>query len=97
MSAQVGMAGSTKVGKWCMVAGQAGFAGHIHISDKTLIGAKSGLMKDTQPGEKVMGYPAINHLKFMKARALDTKLPEMYLQIATLQRELDELKEKMKD
>jgi len=92
MSAQAGMAGSTKIGKWCMVAGQVGFAGHIHISDKTLVGAQAGVMKDTKPGDKVMGYPAINHLTYMKARALDPKLPEMYLQIAALQRELDELK-----
>ena len=58
MSAQVGMAGSTKIGKWCMVAGQAGFAGHIHIGDQTLVGAQAGLMKDTKPGDKVMGSPA---------------------------------------
>jgi UDP-3-O-[3-hydroxymyristoyl] glucosamine N-acyltransferase len=97
MSAQVGMAGSTKIGKWCMVAGQAGFAGHIHIGDQTLVGAQSGLMKDTKPGDKVMGSPAINHLTYMKSRALDPKLPEMYRQIAALQRELNELKENMKD
>lgn len=97
MSAQVGMAGSTKIGKWCMVAGQAGFAGHIHIGDQTLVGAQSGLMKDTKPGDKVMGSPAINHLSYMKSRALDPKLPEMYRQIAALQRELNELKENLKD
>ena len=97
MSAQVGMAGSTKIGKWCMVAGQAGFAGHIHIGDQTLVGAQAGLMKDIKPGDKVMGSPAINHLTYMKSRALDPKLPEMYRQIAALQRELNELKENLKD
>ena len=97
MSAQVGMAGSTKIGKWCMVAGQAGFAGHIHIGDQTLVGAQAGLMKDTKTGDKVMGSPAINHLTYMKSRALDPKLPEMYRQIAALQRELNELKENLKD
>ena len=97
MSAQVGRAGSTKIGKWCMVAGQAGFAGHIHIGDQTLVGAQAGLMKDTKPGDKVMGSPAINHLTYMKSRALDPKLPEMYRQIAALQRELNELKENLKD
>ena len=97
MSAQAGMAGSTKIGKWCMVAGQAGFAGHIHIGDQTLVGAQAGLMKDTKPGDKVMGSPAINHLTYMKSRALDPKLPEMYRQIAALQRELNELKENLKD
>lgn len=94
MSAQVGMAGSTKIGKWCMIAGQAGFAGHIHIKDKTLVGAQSGVMKDTECGDKIMGYPAVNHMIYMRARALDAKLPEMYRQIAQLQREIEELKKK---
>ena len=39
MSAQVGMAGSTKIGAWCMVGGQAGFSGHIKIADKTFVAA----------------------------------------------------------
>ena len=93
MSAQAGMAGSTKIGAWCMVGGQAGFSGHITIADKTFIGAQSGVISNTKGnGEQLIGAPAINPKVFFKARALDAKLPEMYRQIAQLQRELDELK-----
>ena len=93
MSAQVGMAGSTKVGAWCMVGGQAGFSGHITIADKTFVGAQSGVISNTKGnGEQLIGAPAINPKVFFKARALDAKLPDMYRQIAQLQRELDELK-----
>ncbi len=93
MSAQVGMAGSTKIGAWCMVGGQAGFSGHITIADKTIVGAQSGVISNTKGnGEQLIGAPAINPKVFFKARALDAKLPEMYRQIAQLQREIDELK-----
>ena len=87
MSAQSGMAGSTKIGAWCMVGGQAGFSGHITIADKTFVGAQSGVISNTKGnGEQLIGAPAV------KARALDAKLPEMYRQIAQLQGEVDELK-----
>ena len=93
MSAQVGMAGSTKIGAWCMVGGQAGFAGHIHVADKTMVGAQCGVIGNTKGnGESLIGSPAINPKTFFKARALDAKLPEMYRQIAQLQREIEELK-----
>ena len=93
MSAQAGMAGSTKIGAWCMVGGQAGFSGHITIADKTFVGAQSGVISNTKGnGEQLIGAPAINPKVFFKARALDAKLPDMYRQIAQLQRELVELK-----
>ena len=96
MSAQVGMAGSTKIGAWCMVGGQAGFAGHIQVADKTFIGAQCGVISNTKGnGEQLIGSPAVNPKVFFKARAIDAKLPDMYRQVAALQRELDELKAKL--
>ena len=96
MSAQVGMAGSTKIGAWCMVGGQAGFSGHIHIADKTFIGAQSGVISNTKGnGEQLIGAPAIDPKVFFKAQAVMKKLPDMYRQMAQMQRELDKLKEKL--
>ena len=93
MSAQVGMAGSTKIGSWCMVGGQAGFSGHIHVADKTFIGAQCGVIKNTKGnGESLIGSPAMDPKMFFKAKAIYAKLPDMYRQIAQLQREIDELK-----
>ena len=95
MSAQVGLAGSTKIGAWCMVGGQAGFSGHINVADKTFVGAQAGVIGNTKGnGEQLIGAPAVNPKMYFKARALDAKLPEMYKQIAQLQREIDELKKK---
>lgn len=98
MSAQVGMAGSTKIGAWCMVGGQAGFSGHIHVADKTMVGAQCGVIGNTKGnGETLIGSPAVNPKMYFKARALDAKLPDMYRQIAQLQRELDALKAKIEN
>ena len=95
MSAQAGMAGSTKIGAWCMVGGQAGFAGHIQIADKTFIGAQCGVIKNTKGnGESLIGSPAMEPKMFFKAKAIYPKLPDMYRQIAALQKEIDELKKK---
>ena len=94
MSAQVGMAGSTKIGAWCMVGGQAGFSGHIQVADKTFIGAQCGVIKDTKGnGETLIGSPAMDPKMFFKAKAIYSKLPDMYRQISALERELKELKE----
>ena len=96
MSAQAGMAGSTKIGAWCMVGGQAGFSGHIHVADKTMVGAQCGVIGNTKGnGETLIGSPAVNPKMYFKARALDAKLPDMYRQIAALQREIEALKEKI--
>jgi UDP-3-O-[3-hydroxymyristoyl] glucosamine N-acyltransferase len=96
MSAQVGMAGSTKIGAWCMVGGQAGFSGHIQVADKTMVGAQCGVIGNTKGnGETLIGSPAVNPKMYFKARALDAKLPDMYRQIAAMQREIDELKKKL--
>ena len=95
MSAQVGLAGSTKIGAWCMVGGQAGFSGHIKVADKTFIGAQAGVISNTKSGQQLIGAPAIDAKTFFKARAIDSKLPDMYKQLAALQREIDELKKKV--
>jgi UDP-3-O-[3-hydroxymyristoyl] glucosamine N-acyltransferase len=97
MSAQVGLAGSTKIGAWCMVGGQAGFSGHIKIADKTFIGAQAGVISNTKSGQQLIGTPAIDPKVFFKARAVDAKLPDMYKQLARLEKEIEELKGKVKN
>jgi UDP-3-O-[3-hydroxymyristoyl] glucosamine N-acyltransferase len=93
MSAQAGLAGTTKIGQWCMVGGQAWFSGHIHVADRTFVGAQCGVIKNTKGGgESLIGSPAMDPKMFFKAKAIYSHLPDMYRQIAQLQREIDELK-----
>lgn len=92
MSAQSGMAGSTKIGAWCMVGGQAGFSGHIQIADKTFIGAQAGVIGNTKGGEKLLGAPAIDAKEYMRASAIFRRLPDIYRELNQLKKEIEELK-----
>ena len=66
MASQVGIAGSTKVGEWCMFGGQVGLAGHIKIGDKVGIGAQAGVPGNVKSNEQILGTPAIDAKNFMK-------------------------------
>lgn len=95
MSAQVGMAGSTKIGQWCMVGGQAGFAGHIHVGDKTFVGAQCGVISNTKgQGENLIGSPAMEPRQFFRSMAVLKHLPEMHRELASLKKQIEELKAK---
>ena len=56
--AQVGIAGSTRIGDGVMIGGQAGLTGHLTVGSKARIGAQSGVMRDVAEGETVGGSPA---------------------------------------
>jgi UDP-3-O-[3-hydroxymyristoyl] glucosamine N-acyltransferase len=70
LAGQVGISGSTKLGDFVMAGGQAGFAGHLNIGTGARIAAKSGLMRDVDPGETVGGSPAVPFTQFMKQIAI---------------------------
>ena len=92
MSAQTGVAGSTKIGKWCMFGGQVGLAGHITIGDKTFLGAQSGVPSSLKGNETLIGTPPTNPQAYFKSIALTRKLPDIYKQLNELQKQVDELK-----
>ena len=92
MSAQVGLAGSTKMGAWCMAGGQAGFSGHIKIADKTFIGAQAGVISNTKGGERLLGAPAIDAKEYMRSSAIFRRLPDMYRELGQLRKEIEEEK-----
>lgn len=78
MSAQVGVAGSAKVGEWCMFGGQVGIAGHITIADRTQSGAQAGIAGSVrQPGQVIIGSPAMDARKFARCTAVFKNLPEL--------------------
>lgn len=94
MSAQVGVAGSTKVGAWCMFGGQVGLAGHIHIGDKTFLGAQSGVPGNLEGNETLIGTPPMPPRNYFKSQAIFRRLPEMYKDLNSMKKELEELKNK---
>lgn len=96
MASQVGIAGSTKVGEWCMFGGQVGLAGHIHVGNHINIGAQSGIASTVKGDNRsIMGSPAIDAKQFFKCSAAYKNLPEMYLTITRMQKEIEELKKQL--
>ena len=97
MAAQCGVAGSTKVGSWCMVGGQAGISGHIKIGNQVKVGGHSGVTNSVKDGKAVMGYPAFEHTQFARSTVIFKKLPEMYRELDTLKKEIESLKQQLAD
>ncbi len=95
MASQAGIAGYTKIGEWCMFGGQVGVAGHIKVGDHTNVGAQSGIAKTLKGYKAIMGSPAIDAKQFFKSSAAFKNLPEMYLSISQLQKEVKELKKQL--
>jgi len=57
--AQVGVAGSARLGRHVTLAGQAGVTGHLSIGDGARIGAQAGVMRDVPAGADMIGSPAL--------------------------------------
>ncbi len=92
---QVGIAGSTKVGSRVTMAGQAGIAGHLSIGDGVTIGPQSGVAKDIPAGVKGGGTPFMEGKSFMRNVVLAPKVPDLFLRVQQMEKELNALKEKI--
>ena len=95
MASQVGVAGSTKVGEWCMFGGQTGLAGHIKIGNKVNLGAQSGVPGSIKDGQNLIGTPPMELKAYFKSSAVFRKLPDMYHELNSLKKEIEELKKQL--
>lgn len=95
MASQCGIAGSTKIGEWCMFGGQVGVAGHSKVGDRLFVGAQTGIPGNMKGNQTVMGSPAIDAKLFARASVINKKLPEMYMTLNALQKEIEELKKQL--
>ena len=59
------------------------------------IAAQSGIMKETQSGEILMGSPAMPIRDYFKMVALLKQLPKMQKTIKHLQEEIEKLKKRL--
>ena len=67
---QVGLAGSTKLGRNVVMGGQSGSAGHLKVGDFAQIAARGGVSKDIAGGKKYAGaYPIMELADFFKLQA----------------------------
>ena len=89
LAAQVGLAGSTRLGCGVWVGGQVGFAGHLEVGDGAVITAQSGTSHDVPAGAVVSGSPAFKSTDWMRASAAFAKLPELVRRIRKLEKQLE--------
>lgn len=94
IAAQSGIAGSSKVGKNCMIGGQVGISGHISVGDDVKIAAQSGLSSNIKDGKIIMGSPAFDHDKYIKAYIHFRNFEKLIRRIDDLEKEVKELKDK---
>ena len=81
-----GVAGSSKVGANCILAGQVGVVGHIEVGDNVTIAAQSGVTKNVKSNNIMLGSPALPADKMRKIYVYERKLEEMAQRIAELER-----------
>jgi UDP-3-O-[3-hydroxymyristoyl] glucosamine N-acyltransferase len=83
---QVGIAGSSSTGDYVVLAGQVGIADHVHIHDRAMIGARSGLFRDVPAGERMLGTPARPERDEKRVLLSLEKLPELCRDVRRLKR-----------
>ncbi len=89
--AQVGIAGSCKIGKNVILAGQVGVADHLKIGDGAVVAAQSGVTKNIPPNSIFSGYPARDHGLARRIYAASLRLPELLKRVKKLERIFDEI------
>lgn len=90
MASQVGIAGSSEVGKYVFFGGQAGVADHLTIGDGVMVGAQAGLARDVPPKTVISGTPAFPHRDWVKASLVFQRLPEMERRLRRLEKMLEQ-------
>lgn len=95
MAAKVGIAGSTRIGKRCMIAGDAGFVGHLEVCDDVVLTARALVMQTiTEPGV-YSGVLGAEESKRWRRNAVRFKnLDGLARRIQTLEKRLKQLEAK---
>ena len=94
LCAHTGIAGSTTTGEYVVMAGRVGVKDHVHIGDRAVLGAMSGILGDIAPDVRIVGIPATPEKEQMRIQIAIQRLPEMQKAFKLLQKEVENLKAK---
>jgi UDP-3-O-[3-hydroxymyristoyl] glucosamine N-acyltransferase len=87
IAACVGIAGSTKIGKCCMIGGGVGITGHIEIADGVIIGGKSAVGNTiTKPGLYASAIPAMPYSAWGRVVVRLAKLEDIVRRLNILEK-----------
>lgn len=89
--AQVGLAGSTTLGRNVVMGGQSSAKGHVHLDDGVMVAARGGVHQNLSKGAVVGGAPAIPVKQWAKSVAVFAKLPEIFKDIKKIKRDIEEI------
>ena len=90
MAAQVGIAGSARVGNGCMFGGQVGIGGHISVGDNVQLGAQSGVASNIRDGQTLLGSPAYDVKKFARNVVYQKNIGSLYDRVKELEKIIKE-------
>jgi len=76
ITGQVGLSGSTKLGRNVVMGGQSATAGHLEIGPFATIAARGGVTKSIPGGKVYAGFPLMEHKKWLKLQAMLSRLLE---------------------
>jgi UDP-3-O-[3-hydroxymyristoyl] glucosamine N-acyltransferase len=71
---QVGLSGSTKLGRNVVMGGQSATAGHLEIAPFTTIAARGGVTKSIKTSGIYSGFPLMPHKQWLKLQGLLSRL-----------------------
>jgi UDP-3-O-[3-hydroxymyristoyl] glucosamine N-acyltransferase len=95
ISAQTGIAGSSRIGDHCVLAGQVGITGHVTVGDNIVIAAQSGVTKSLQTPGVYFGSPAKEHKTALRSEGYIRGLPKYVERITDLEKKIAELEAKV--
>ena len=85
----MGIAGSTHIGRNCMIGGAAGIGGHISIADGTVIGGATWVVSTIERAGVYTGmFPTLPHREWQKVAARLRRLDELADRVRALERAL---------
>jgi len=70
LTGQVGISGSTTMGRNVVMGGQSATAGHLEIAPFTTIAARGGVTKNIKEGGVYAGFPLMGHKQWLKMQGI---------------------------
>jgi UDP-3-O-[3-hydroxymyristoyl] glucosamine N-acyltransferase len=91
MAGMSGIAGSTTVGKYCLIAGGSGFSGHLEVADKTSLASSTRAYRSVQePGTTLSAQiPAQPIKEWQRNLARLRKLDELARRVRDMEKQLE--------
>ena len=92
IAACAGIAGSTIIGKRCLVGGAAMFSGHIEICDDVQISGGSAIIKSIRkPGQYTGVFPSLPHADWLHIAANVRQLDGLAKRVQQLEAQIQSL------